>query len=257
MIQYSLSVGAFMLHFIFDFQYRLKKWRYSTNFNIGDHNRDRVLLRLTAANAFAPIVLTLAHIELLGGRNSTYILLLSTLTYVLGTAAFWLSLPVFGGGFLFLNYENPMIPALSCGNHAPFTPCYLGNEFFLYGFWTNNSGGFYSATQNTGSTVWIISSGIMLYRLGFSFISGALDLEQPLKTLRSNSLQLYQNISNFLKSFRYIARAISFCKSTIIYQTSTNACLLPLTFLSKTKSWLYIEILLGTIALIMQLVSVI
>ncbi|CZR60067.1 uncharacterized protein PAC_09962 [Phialocephala subalpina] len=309
MIQYSLSIDAFMLHFLFDQQYRLKKWRWRRKgnpesaskslaeakktrkehlealtsavvefqksqcffaatlqiaslivlptFGPGEHNRDRVLLRLTAANAIAPIVLTLAHIEVLGGRNSTYILLLSALTYVLGTAAFGVSLPVYGGGFLFLNYDNPTIPVLSCGNLAPFAPCYLGNEFFLYGFWTNNSGIFYSETQNTGLTVWILTSGIMLYRLRFAFITGALDLKQPVKTLRSNCLHLYRKISNFMKSFRYIERAVLFCKSTTIYHISTKACHDLLIFLGKSTSWLYIQILFGTIALSMQFVSVI
>lgn len=46
--------------------------------------KNQILLRLAAANSFAPIMLTLTHIEILAGRNSKYLLILASICFILG-----------------------------------------------------------------------------------------------------------------------------------------------------------------------------
>jgi hypothetical protein len=73
--------------------------------------KNQILLRLTAANSFAPIMLSLAHIEILADRNSKYLLLLSSICFVLGTAVYWNADPNLTGGSLdvYNEYDNPAI----------------------------------------------------------------------------------------------------------------------------------------------------
>jgi hypothetical protein len=117
--------------------------------------KDQILLNLASANAFSPIMVTLAHIDLLGGRNSWYILFLSTVTFVLGSATYWDSSPTLSGtpfeASLF--YTNPPAPLLSCGNVQPFAPCYLMNEFYQHGLWPVIGGVSYKLPEKTGLVV--------------------------------------------------------------------------------------------------------
>lgn len=224
----------------------------------GQHSRDSLLLRLTAANAYSPIVLTLAHIELLGGRNSNYILFLSTLTYVLGAAAFFVSGQSFGANLLYYGYDNPTIPVLTCNNFAPFAPCYYKNDFFYYSFWTDDSGVFYgSSTKGAGLTVLIISSGIMLYRLGFAFITETLDLTPVTKALKSCWSHIRQTSLGLVRSSRYTSRLLLSCQHSTAFQKLQRSSDYVIELLRKPQSWLYIQMFFGLLALILQFASMI
>lgn len=228
------------------------------NFGVEAHTRDSLLLRLTAANAYSPIVLTLAHIELLGGRSSKYILLLSTLTYALGTAAYFVTFPYKEGDLLWLDYDNPTTPVLSCNNFAPFAPCYYRNDFYFTGLWKEDSGLFYgSSTKGAGWTVWIIASGIMLYRLGFAFITEALDLSPVTKALKSCWSHIRQDSLRLMTSFRYTARLLSVFQRSAVFLILQNLSHEAIELSKKPQSWLYIQMFFGVLALILQLASMI
>ncbi|KAG4440238.1 hypothetical protein IFR05_004257 [Cadophora sp. M221] len=206
-------------------------------YEIGENSKDQILLRLISANTFAPIVLTLAHIDLLGGRNSKYLLNLSFITFCLGSSTYWLSFPARGGGHYYFQYTPPAVPIMSCNNVAPFAPCYLRNQFFLFSQWTGDSGIFYAQPQRIGLVVWIITLLIFAYRIVFTFCTSGYVPQPPLQRIINELSTFWTATLHRLTALSYIQRR--------------------LTIMSKRRTWVYIQIVLGTTALIMQLVSVV
>lgn len=229
------------------------------SFQIGAHTKDKILLRLTSANAFAPIMLTLTHIDFLGGRNSIYVLLLSFVTFALGTAAYWLSLPYgYGGGNEFFNYTPPAVPVMSCGDIAPFAPCYLQNEFFLFDMWPGNTGVFYTGPERTGLAVWIISLGILLFRIGYALAKSGWSLKPRAKANWDQMVQDWKEMKSRVSRMRVpkpMQRALAFWRKLPTTVALKEAFRKLFTMLEKRRSWLYIQLFLGTAALVMQLVS--
>jgi hypothetical protein len=233
-------------------------------FQTGEHLKDEILIRLTSANAFAPIMLTLTHIDFLGGRSSIYVLLLSFVTFVLGTATYWLSLPQYGGGWDFLNYTSPSVPIMSCGNISPFAPCYIQNQFFLFDLWPGNTGVFYNGPQRTGLAVWIISLAILSYRIYYAFATSGWFLQPQAKVfydqMKQDIKRVKLEISKFIDSVRIpkpIQRFLVFWNrlpKTIALKAELKKLK---AVLEKRSSWLYIQLFFGTVALLMQFGSMI
>ncbi|KAH7393398.1 hypothetical protein BKA64DRAFT_86424 [Cadophora sp. MPI-SDFR-AT-0126] len=226
-------------------------------YDIGQGSKDQILLRLTSANAFAPIILTLAHIDLLGGRNSKYLLILSFLTFCLGSSTYWLSFPTSRGGDNFFQYEPPAVPLMSCNNIAPFAPCYLHNQFYLFSLWTGDSGIFYAQPQKIGLGVWIISLLILVHRIMFTFCaSGYLPLP-AVQRLLAQILSSWKTFTTRIRALSYIHRLLEFCRAfpltSIVGEWRQKTSI----SMRKQRTWVYVQIALGTMALIMQLVSVI
>ncbi|KAH9215739.1 hypothetical protein DL95DRAFT_388363 [Leptodontidium sp. 2 PMI_412] len=224
--------------------------------------KDQILLRLTAANAFSPIMLTLLHIDFLGGRNSWYLLFLSGVSFVLGTATYWAASPRLSGAAIdaYLFHENPVAPVISCGNIEPFAPCFNRNEFFRYGLWPQITGVYYSLPERSGLAVWIISFLILVYRVVFKIFSVQGNgpwLLKHLRTGRKVFRKACQRSSTKLKTSRL--------GNKLSYQVSVVSALHHLegigrqvyALTSQRRFWEYLQLAVGSIALFLQFISVI
>ncbi|KAH7321728.1 hypothetical protein BKA65DRAFT_87576 [Rhexocercosporidium sp. MPI-PUGE-AT-0058] len=226
-------------------------------YEIGENSKDQILLRLTSANAFAPIVLTLAHIDHLGGRNSKYLLNLSLITFCLGSSTYWLSFPIHGGGHNYFQYTPPAVPVMSCNNIAPFAPCYLRNQFFLFSLWTGDSGIFYAQPQRIGLAVWIVTLLILVYRIVSTFCTSGYVPRSNLQRVIDELAVFGRSVLRKLADLTYVQRLLVFSKALPSASTFREWHQKTTTFMGKRRTWVYIQIALGTMALIMQLVSVI
>ena len=226
-------------------------------YEIGEGSKDQILLRLTSANAFTPIILTLAHIDLLGGRNSKYLLCLSFLTFCLGSSTYWLSFPTTRGGGNFFEYEPPAVPIISCKNIAPFAPCYLQNQFFLFSLWNGENGIFYAQPQKIGLAVWIVTLVILIYRILFTFCTSGHVPRPCLQHVLVRVSHCWNTTLYSLKSLPYMRRILERYRSLPTSAATRELRQKILMYMGKRRTWVYVQIALGALALIMQLVSVI
>lgn len=227
----------------------------------GVQTRDQVLIYLTAANSFSPIMLTLAQIKFLGGRSSWYLLTLSGITFVLGTATYWNSSPTLSGSSAnAMFYTNPATPIMSCGNLAPYAPCYVQNEFFLAELWPAIGGVFYRLPEKTGLAVWITSLIMLLYQT----VSKLLDIrrnrqrvERHLRDCRDLLEAICDIAITKIKTYK-LGKQLSLRTTQL-----SNQLRVPFILASTLKTirqeslWDHVQIGLGTIALVVQLVTVI
>lgn len=229
----------------------------------GMHSKDQILLRLTAANGFSPIMLTLAHIDFLGGRNSWYLLFLSGVAFTLGTATYWYTSPQLTGGPINwqTTYDNPAAPLPSCGNVAPFAPCFVKNQFQDYNIWPKFQGvSLYKLTETVGLVVWVVCLIIFLYRVAYKICH-----------IRNNWPRLSKHLSNFradfkrsldtsvarLQSHKQGARFISLIRwySTIFHLPQISGSIAHAA--GKSRTWDYTHLTLGYLGLVAQTASVI
>ncbi|KUJ11691.1 uncharacterized protein LY89DRAFT_229914 [Mollisia scopiformis] len=229
----------------------------------GMHEQDQILLRLTAANGFSPIVLTLAHIDFLGGRNSWYLLFLSGVTFTLGTATYWSTSPSLTGGPINwqTTYQNPIAPLSSCGNVSPFAPCFVRNQFQDYNLWPKFQGvSWYTLTDTVGLVVWVICLGIFLYRVTYKICHIRNNWERiskHLTILRTDYKASFQAMVAKVQSYKQGARIVSVCGrfSATLRLPQISGTMAHVA--SQSKSWDYAQLVLGYLGLIAQLISVI
>ncbi|CZT46297.1 uncharacterized protein RSE6_06706 [Rhynchosporium secalis] len=222
-----------------------------------ENSKDQILLRLISANAFAPIVLTLSHIDLLGGRNSKYLLVLALVTFSLGSTTYWLSSPIWARGRNFYRYKAPMLPLMSCSNIAPFAPCYLRNQSFLFKLWTGDSGIFYTQPRKIGLAVWIVTLLLLIHKI--VFIIGTLGIK-PLPPLQRRFDQVtisFANTRDRLPSFSYVRKILGYFNALSLAITTKRQNQKVSVFMGKRRTWVYAQIIVGVMAVVMQLVSVI
>lgn len=226
------------------------------------HSKDQILLNLAAANAFSPIMVTLAHIDFLGGRNSWYILFLSTVTFMLGSATYWDSSPTLTGSPIdaMLFYTNPAAPLASCGNVQPFAPCYMRNEFFEHDLWPVIGAVYYKLPEKTGLAVWIISLAILFYRTVFKVLSirqNKLRAMRQIRDIWSKIMVAGGELAHSIESFRFGRKALSPWRR--LRATSGFKKILQNLYglVRQERSWDYALLGLGTAALILQLATVI
>jgi hypothetical protein len=231
-----------------------------SEFNQG-RTRDQILLNLTAANAFSPIMLTLAHIDFLGGRNSWYLLILSGMTFVLGTATYWDSSPTLSGSSLqSIVYTNPAAPLMSCGDMAPYAPCYLQNEFYENELWPMLGGILYILPEKTGLAVWLVSFTMFLYQTTSKVLDikknrprVAVHIRRFCDEIKATRDMLISKINSFKIGQRLLQlgmRLSTGLRLPVIYQKFRDA-------ICKEDSWEYAQLILGTAALMIQLITVI
>lgn len=223
---------------------------------------DQILLRLTSANAFSPIMLTLAHIDFLGGRNSWYLLFLSGVSFVLGTATYWAASPQLSGAAVnaYLFYENPVAPIFSCGNIAPFAPCFNRNEFFRYGLWPQITGVYYDLPERSGLVVWIISFLIFVYRVTSKICAvqgNGLWLLKHLKTAQKTLQKTLKRLSARLEASK-LSGKLSYnvpmrVVSRYLEAFGRHSCAL----IFQQRFWEYSQLTVGSIALFLQFISAI
>lgn len=210
--------------------------------------KDQILLRLASGNAVAPIMLTLTHIGFLGGRNSWYLLTLSGVSFTLGTATYWASSPQFSGSAIdaYYFYENPVVPVMSCGNLAPFAPCFNRNNFFKSGKWDQITGVTYNnkLPETFGLAVWIISFLILFYRI----------VSKVCKT-SNNDARLLIHLRSLRQSLAGETPVLSSTKPALLRLKTLRqkAYILGL----KQRSWDYLQLAAGSVAVLLQLISVI
>lgn len=229
--------------------------------------KNQILLRLTAANSFAPIMLTLAHIEILAGRNSKYLLLLSSICFILGTAVYWNAAPELTGHSIdaYDGYENPAIPIMSCGNLAPFAPCFVQNEFFLFGLWPQFLGISYASAAKIGLAVWIMSFLIWFYRVVYvtatSNAFGSLFQEayRGLSKLYRVLENIWMAIISKIVHSKHLQKLSEFWNRNTVVQELGNLHTKLAFFinLKETRFWNYLQLIIGTAALLLQLTSII
>jgi hypothetical protein len=225
--------------------------------------KNQILLRLTAANGFSPIVLTLAHIDFLGGRNSWYLLFLSGVTFILGTATYWSTSPQITGGPInwLTTYENPAAPLPSCGNVSPFAPCFVRNQFQDYNLWPKFQGvPLYSLTETVGLVVWVICLGIFLYRVTYKIChirDNRKSISKHLSSFRTDFNNSFNALVLTIRSHKHGGRVVLLC-------SRLSATLrLPQFFAHGTKilvmsnTWDYIQLTLGYLSLVAQFITVI
>lgn len=149
---------------------------------------------------------------------------------------------------------------MSCGNIAPFAPCYVQNEFFLFNMWPGDTGIFYAGPEKTGLAVWILSLGILLYRIFYAFFHAGLFLRPRARIVYDDILDIVEELQRRLleiRAPRLLRKVLDISvvsATTAVFQEWFEG---TLQFLSKGKSWLYIQLFLGSGALLMQLISAI
>jgi len=217
-------------------------------------DKNNLLLRLASANAFSPILLTLVHINLLGGRRSWYILSLSTITYLLGTMTFQLATNMQRGNYNY--FSNIEIDVLSCGGYSPIAPCFRNNDNYATGKWGTYGDPlplYYPALW-----VWILSSLIWMIQI-MEKICGTKRVKDFMKSNRG--------VLVTRQAFRTHFKAFASQPSTKVKLTSGKLFLptLPrkrfhgamLRQLRKGRFWLLVQLLIGMGGLIAQLAFII
>jgi hypothetical protein len=231
--------------------------------------KNQILLRLTAANSFAPIMLTLAHIEILADRdrNSSYLLLLSSICFILGTAVYWNAAPQLTGSSInaYDEYTNPAVPIMSCGNLAPFAPCFVGNEFFGFGLWPQFLGVSYSSAEKIGLAVWIMSFLIWIYRI--VYVTAASDAFSPLfqkayrglKDLCHSIKLIWQTTISKIPDSKHIRKLSEIWSKNGVVRTLGIWYIKAASLINPggKRFWNYLQLVLGTAALLLQFISII
>lgn len=229
--------------------------------------KNQILLELIAANSFAPIMLTLVHVEILADKNSLYLLLLSSISFTLGTAVYWDASPQLSGSSAnaYDYYTNPAAPLMSCGNQAPFTPCYVKNEFFLFDLWPHFLGVNYNLAEKIGLAVWIMSFLILFYRVTFVMATskafgplfhgahaGLKDLYRFIKLIWRTIMYKLRASKHLRKLFGMWNRNRVVRKMGLWYKNATS-----LIHPEEKSFWDYVQLVLGTAALLLQSTSII
>lgn len=153
-------------------------------------------------------------------------------------------------------YTNPDSQVTSCGNVAPLAPCHLRNDFYARGLWPDNTDQVFTPSATNGRAVWVMSLGILTYRLSIKICNTK--HAQAIRSLHARALRYHRIVLAKLLSSEHLQRAL-----LISDQLPTAAPKLVklyvkvLHLLSKRQSWDYIMLLLGVVALLIQLASVI
>jgi hypothetical protein len=236
-------------------------------YEAGVQGKNQLLLRLTAANSFAPILLTLAHIEILAGRNSYYLLLLSSISFTLRTAVYWDASPELSGSSInaYDEYTNPAAPIMSCGNLAPFAPCYLKNEFYLFGLWPRFPRANYNSARKIRLAVWIISFLIWFYRI--TFVMATSKAFGPLfKKAYRGLKELNQFIKVVWGAFVFKLQSSKHLRKLFVVWNGNSAArkfgrwyekIISIIHPGEKHFWDYFQLVLGTTALLLQFISII
>lgn len=229
--------------------------------------KNQILLRLTAANSFAPIMLTLAHIEILAERNSLYLLVLSSFSFILGTAVYWNAAPQLSGVSInaYDLYLNPAVPVISCGNLAPFAPCYLQNPLFLFGLWPQFLGVSYNSAGKIGLSVWIMSFLIWSYRVVYGLATSKLfkplfqKADRGLESIFQLTKLCFTAIITEIPDSKHLRNlSLKWSRNRIVQKVGNWFTKIPPVQKLKEKPfWNYLQLVLGTAALLLQLISII
>ncbi|KAE9374786.1 hypothetical protein N431DRAFT_557016 [Stipitochalara longipes BDJ] len=229
--------------------------------------KNQILLRLTAANSFAPIMLSLAHIEILAGRISKYLLFLSSICFILGTAVYWNAAPQLTGESLnaYNGYINPAIPIMSCGNLAPFAPCFVTNEFFKFGLWPQFLGVSYASAEKIGLAVWIISFLIWVYRV--IYVTATSEAFSPLfqqtyrglESLNHSIQHFWRTAMSKMPNSKHLRKLSEIWNGNKVIQELENWYTKIASHINLREKyfWSYLQLVLGTAALLLQLTSII
>ncbi|KAN0103334.1 hypothetical protein V8E51_011647 [Hyaloscypha variabilis] len=210
------------------------------------------LQQVQAANSFAPIMLSLAHIEILAHRNSkctmsngasSYLLLLSSICFILGTAVYWNADPDLTGGSLnvYNEYANPAIAIMSCGNLAPFAPCFVG------------------------LAVWIMTFLIWIYRVLYATATTVAfsplfkQAWDGLKKLSHSLKLIWRTTIAKIPNSKHLRKLSEIWKKNKVVQESRKwfTKLAAFIKLKEKRFWNYLQLVLGTAALLIQLTSII
>ena len=229
--------------------------------------KNQILLRLTAANSFAPIMLSLAHIEVLADRNSKYLLFLSSICFILGTAVYWNAAPDPTGGSVnvYDQYANPSIAIMSCDNLAPFAPCFVGNNFFRFGLWPQFLGISYASAEKIGLAVWIMTFLIWIYRVAYAaatsetFKSFFQQAHRGLKDLYHFIKLFWRTIKSKIPDSKHLQKFSQIWKRNEAVQELGNWCTKISSYIKPREKgfWNYLQLVLGTAALLLQLTSIV
>jgi hypothetical protein len=216
--------------------------------------KNQILLRLTAANSFAPIMLTLTHIEILAGRNSNYLLILASICFILGTAVYWNAAPQLTGHSInaYEEYKNPAVPIMSCGNRAPFAPCFVRNDFFRFGLWPQFLGVSYASAEKTGLAVWIMSFLIWIYRV--VYVTAASNAFSPLFQ------KFYRGwvITSKIPESKHLQLSLRWRRNSTVQKLGHWCIEITSRINPRGKHfWNYLQLILGTAALLLQFTSII
>jgi len=216
-----------------------------SNLSSESQAKDKVLLRLSSANAFSPIALTLAQIDFLSGRDSWYLFILSSVSFILGTLAYWLSgYPEREGYHL---YTNPYSPVTACGNMAPIAPCFAKNDH-RQGTWPHNTSKIFWPPGRTQKAVWFISFGILAYRLVYR-LSKKKQVTDVLASYMVKPRKCQLLICKF-QSKEHMRRLLQLWSTSRLYRQISP-------HLARRKTWDCVQILCGAAAVVAQLASII
>ncbi|XMA12508.1 hypothetical protein WAI453_005299 [Rhynchosporium graminicola] len=150
-----------------------------------------------------------------------------------------------------------MLPLMSCSNIAPFAPCYLRNQSFLFKLWTGDSGIFYTQPRKIGLAVWIVTLLLLIHKI--VFIIGTLGIK-PLPPLQRRFDQVtisFANTRDRLPSFSYVRKILGYFNALSLALTTKRQNQKVSVFMGKRRTWVYAQIIVGVMAVVMQLVSVI